>query len=547
MDITVDSDFVPWNYGGMHYLDMVAFKDIETKINYQSVIETAQVDMPGLPLFGLGGVFSLDNMSSSIYKSQTTGLIYYDAKETSWVGPDLSYIPGAKPAITASPTGIITAEYTTIGVTGIKSPPGPIISNIQCSIGQNGISTSYNFRTYTRKIGLFNKEESDRIKKISSINLKRNKQMSQLSQEMANINRQQQKTMTDDRLNKSQFGSSDLSSKLFGWSPSMVLIGQAAPYIAEPGRTPQYIEDYSFNSVTENFNSRPGAPTAWSVPTGLDQGDREKDNDSYLTTNTSATTLSNIGRVVTTVQLYERKEVGAQLDKDYGMQSAMSLDGLLSPVSFYPTYKNATFSYSLHNTTNCPFCNGAKVRKIKLVQYDKSGTKTKTNTGAGIFIVCDKCGTPGERLNAKINTNNEEIPINLITLNPIVVANGEFRNTNTQNYTGAHPDGAHDDISSESPGLNSQPRHFRDRLRHCIEIVARGSVPQSQSKYALETSKNLTAHTKHAIDVPQNNLDYARYDLQLFSRRDKAKDPNNILYENNQRFFGLRGPLVLHS
>jgi hypothetical protein len=550
-DIEVRDDFVPWNYGGMNSLDLVAFKEIESKVNYQSVIETAQVDMPGLPLFDLGGIFSLGGINYN-YSVNIGNLIYKDVKALTQTGPDLSYIPGAQTVLTRPPFTNYTQTYTVLDLqSNITSMGGPMISNIQCSVGQQGISTSYSFRTYTRKIGLFNKEENDRIRKINLSLIKRNKDIVGIGQELSNIIRNQKKTQDDDRLDKSQFGSEELSSKLFGWSPSMVLIGQAAPYIAEPSRTPSYIEDFSLNSTTVGFRTRSAPPTSWSIPTaGIDPGDTSviRNNNDYLTTNTSPTTLKNTGRITTTVQLYERKEVGAQLDKDYGTQSAMSLDGLLSPISFYPTYKNATFSYSVHMTQNCPFCFGTKVRKLKVVQYDRSsGGKTLANTTGDVLVVCDKCGSPGEKLNSRIK-NNKEIPINLITLNPIVVPYGEFKNTNTQNYTGAHPEGVHDDISAQSPGYDGKQRHFRDRMRHCIEIVARGSVPPNQSKYALETSRNLTAYTKHPSSLESRNQDYSRYDAQLFYKMSKlSPNTNRLLHENNQRFFGLRGPLVLHS
>jgi hypothetical protein len=550
-DIEVRDDFVPWNYGGTNSLDIVAYKEIESKVNYQSVIETAQIDMPGLPLFDLGGIFSFGGINYD-YTVTTGNLTYIDVKKSTETVPDLSYIPGAVLTIGPPPTSTFIYPYTVLDLkANVKPSGGPMISNIQCSVGQQGISTSYSFRTYSRKIGLFNKEESDRIKKINLANLKRNKQIVSIGQELKNVIRNQKKSQDDERLDKSQFGSEELSSKLFGWSPSMVLIGQASPYIAEPSRTPAYVEDFSLNSTTVGFQTRTAAPTAWSIPTiGTDPGDNSlvRNNTNYLTTNTSPTTLKNTGRVTTTVQLYERKEVGSQLDKDYGTQSAMSLDGLLSPISFYPTYKNATFSYSVHMTQNCPFCFGTKVRKLKVAQYDKSGTKAIANQGT-VLIVCDKCGAPGEKLNSRIK-NNKEIPINLITLNPIVVPYGEFKNTNTQNYSGAHPEGVHDDISSASTGYGGQTRHFRDRMRHCIEIVARGSVPPNQSKYALETSRNLTAYTKHPTDpdLGLNNLDYSRYDAQLFFKMKKlSPSTNRLLHENNQRFFGLRGPLVLHS
>jgi hypothetical protein len=66
-------------------------------------------------------------------------------------------------------------------------------------------------------------------------------------------------------------------------------------------------------------------------------------------------------------------------------------------------------------------------------------------------------------------------------------------------------------------------------------------------KYNLETSKNLKAYQNHPSNIPKTNLDYFGYDLALFDMRAKVNDASNWMHEMNQRFMGLRGPLVLHS
>jgi hypothetical protein len=544
IEIDVQEDFVPWNYGGMYSLDIAAFKEIETKINYQSVIETAQIEMPGLPLFNLGGAFVYANLNLN-YQAITFRDISYTAKNYNpSVLVDLTYAGGG---LVYNPNSINDDTFT-YSVIDLKPNAnylqGPIVTSIQTSIGQQGISTTYTFRTYTRKIGLFNKEENDRMKKLAKINMQRNKQIANLHTQMQNVKQQQLKFMTDERLNKAEFGSGDLSSKLYGWSPSMVIIAQARPYIEEPSRSPKYIEDFALNSNPGGLATQPGAPTNWNVPFGSDQGDSSSEKNGFLTnTNNARTFLKSTGRITSTVQLYERKEVNGQLDKDYGMQSAMSLDGLLSPISFYPTDRNSTFNYSLHDTGKCPFCKGTKIRSVQTVEYLSNGTKTKT----AINIACDKCTYLNKKLNAVLNIENAEVPINLITLNPIVVPKGEFKNSNSQNYSGNHPDKLHTDLSNAG-GYTGKIRHFRDRLRHCIEIVARGSVPQSKAGYALETSRNINEASSN-ITSDKNNLDYHHQDIMLSHMRSKYGDTTNnaIVHETNQRFIGLRGPLVLHS
>jgi hypothetical protein len=551
VDIEIKEDLVPWTYGGSFNLDVVALKEIESKINYQAIIETGQLDIAGLPLFNLGGVFASGAYNSQFnYTVGTSTSVYNDNKETGGTLSNVFYpMPGL---LTYAPAGVgndATATYTHLRLTPTATAivEGPIISNIQVSTGQQGVTSSYSFRTYTRKIGLFNREAIERTKKVNLFNMQRNKKISQISQEVRNLSVKQDKFLTDERLNNSQFGNSDLASKLFGWSPGTVLVGQAHTHIDEPNRSPGYVEDYSLYSDPGSFQSRPGAATRWSVGFGEDQGDdgSVKNNTTYLTSNKSPIFLRENGRIVSTVQLYERKEVEGQLNKGYGSQSAMSLDGLISPVSFFPTFKSGTFPFSLHMITFCPFCKGTKKRRTPIASYNTAGVKTITN----VDVVCEKCTVPSEKLNAKLLSKNEDteagVAINAVTLNPIVVPYGEFKNQNHQHYSGPHPKGKHADISSESAGGGT--RHFQDRLRHCIEIVARGSIPQNKIKYNLETSKNLTAYNNHPENMPKTNLDYFGYDLALFDHRAKVNDTNNWIHEMNQRFMGLRGPLVLHS
>lgn len=543
VDIDFNEEFVPWNYGGMHYMDVAAFNEIEGRANYQAVLETAQLEMPGLPLWDLGGNFNIINANTGVKYDPTLQI-----KDCEVTGKDvkgsatipsinLNYIPGVQ--YITYPNSVDNSFQYIYRLIDLRQKSnfveGPIVTSIQTNVGQQGISSTYTFRTYTRKLGAFNKIETDRIKKINRANLYRGKQIAKVRQDVNDMMNKERENLLQERLNQAQFGSADFASKLYGWSPTTVLIGQASPLIHEPTRTPQYIEDFSYANNPTTLGTRSNSPTSWSLTRSSgDPGLNTYAGDFSLAANSSAPLLRRIGRITTTVGLFERKEVENQLQKDYGMQSAMSLDGLLSPVSFYPTFKNSTFAYSLHDTASCPFCRGTKVRKFKISQYNSAQARVVT---PNINIACDKCTDGSNRLNAKLSVgNNPATPINLITLNPIVVPYGEFKNSNVQNYSGVHPQKKHEDLTSSAPG----GRVFRDRLRHSIEIVARGAVPPNKQGYALEISKNINKSTT-------NNFDYYNKDQGLFYQRQKRSDPINIMHENNQRFFGLRGPLVLHS
>ena len=117
--IQVDESLVPWNYGGMTALDAAVMTKITDDVNYQQTIEQGTVQAPTFDNFNLGDVLSF----------------YGDLFN------------------------------------------GPTINSIQVQIGQGGITTTYNFRTYIKKFGLFNKENAERIKTINQESLKRNKEL----------------------------------------------------------------------------------------------------------------------------------------------------------------------------------------------------------------------------------------------------------------------------------------------------------------------------------------------------------------------------------
>jgi hypothetical protein len=546
-NIEINDDFVPWNYGGMSFLDQAALNEIQTKINYQNILETAQLDMVGLPLFNLGGNFNFANINSnsSNILIKSTEYIYTDVKNASATTPPNVSSDFALPAVNISndDTQIVTYNCFGIDSSTLYNTVGPIITNIQVNIGPQGITTTYSFRTYTKKLGLFNKENSDRLKFMFTENQKRNKQLANISQQSLNMFSSQIRFLEEKRLNTASFGINDQETKLFGWSPSLVLIGQAIPYIEQPKRDPQYVEDFSLFTAVNEFNTRPNEVQSWKIPTGKDPGTK-----STLVTPTSAEDsikkLNGTLRLKTSVSLFERKEVDSQLNKDYGLQSAMSLDGIFSPISYYPTLKNSTYNFSVYDTTRCPFCKGTKKRTIEYATYFNN---TRGTTSREVY--CDKCSGLEDKLNAKLkvlsdssvssealppyiitsgndfdtllkfsngssSSSTTTIPINLISLNPIVIPHGEFKNSNTQSD---------------------------DRKRHSIEIVSRGSVPPNQYKHSLEISRNINKN------VQGYNVDYLSEDIVLKSIVDTRERTDSRLYETNQRFMGLRGPLTMHS
>jgi len=117
--VQVDESLVPWNYGGHTALDEAVMNKIADDVNYQQTLETGTIQVPTFDNFNLGDM-----------------LKFY--------------------------AGLFN---------------GPVINSIQVQIGQGGINSTYNFRTYIRKLGLFNKENAERIKTINQEAIKRNKEL----------------------------------------------------------------------------------------------------------------------------------------------------------------------------------------------------------------------------------------------------------------------------------------------------------------------------------------------------------------------------------
>lgn len=594
--VTVEPDYVPWNYGGMAFLDTVAFNDVRSKTNYQNILEMAQVDMPGLPLFNLGGTFSYGNFGVIPTNIRCFPIVYDDEKFN--LSNPLSSLPPPvgivlyEPFIPATVTN--TRIYQVLQIDSVpNSTGGPVITNIQTSANQAGITSTYSFRTYTRKLGFFNKENSDRIKRISLDNIRRNKQFAQMSRDLSNNISKQINNLQNTQKDGKSLGSKDFRSKLFGWSPVKVLIGQSYPYL-EPLQTGiMYQGGLSYRNAAARTDS---AIQQYTIKYGTDRGDdstrwggSSSATNPYLDNDKTLPSLYTEIRHRTDVGIFEEKEVNAQIETDYGLQGMMSLDGIFSPVSFYPTLKNSTFHFGLYDQPLCPFCNGTKLICTKCKKYKNAAPSTSDEIN--VITYCDKCTTKENRLNLQLKSNitsaatkssevlppyiatnstdlstissfgnnsssnissstsntssnnssaaGVNIPINLVSLQPIVVPYGEFKNPNVQNYIGST--GA--DVAT--PWSSSTPRTYIDRCRHSIEIVGRGAVnpPNLNIAKGLKQYENMGTQ-RNPILI---NADYYDRDFRLY---DKIKDITNgieIHRLNNQRFMGLRGPLVMHA
>lgn len=592
-------DFCPWNFGSMTELDTVATNYVSGLVNYQTSIEIGSLEMVGTPQFTLGGSFSYETIVDNLsWQDVTSTYIFKDVKPG-------SLYPITPPVLTLDVDNynrIIDPLYVTntinyvvpdIAIKDVNDKrirydyysQAPILTNIMTSMGQNGITTTYSFRTYTRKLSLFNRQEIDRSKKLAQENLKRRKEISKLSQRIDN-NQFADKA----KIKSEQFSQAATVPTLsLGTSPVTTIVCSTKKSLGKFNNTGSEVSTSSYSAPfilpgsTEYNVSYSGAGADDICP-----GGHLADGFENQTADNQARYMFFEQRSATSAKIYPDSEISDALKETWGRASIMSLDGLFSPISFYPTIGKDTFSMSKYDEDNCPICGGYKKIKRPWKRY-KTTTNTTSSTGY-VDYCCDSCARPYQKVNAstyfgtsttskdgeyfppyivssgntldelkKFNTfiyqrsikdNTDRlgmsvtIPINMSTLQPIVMPLHEFSNANAQNYSGEHPDGVHNQLS-----LGGKNRNFIDKGRNSISVIGRGSVFNDiignlNSAESIGLSGSLSSDISYV-----RNYDYDYYDSR-FKRRMAATDYSTFIdkdFEQNMRFVGFRGPMMMHG
>lgn len=252
----------------------------------------------------------------------------------------------------------------------------------------------------------------------------------------------------------------------------------------------------------------------------------------------NAGSYTNAGvRTHSTVQLVSEtsNELSALMGPDsYKHISLMSLDGLISPVSFYPTPNSTTFPITWYTRSKCPYCKGAGTINTTIKDPRLLVGLTITNSESITSRIVTPYTSPCKFCKPDIekqklyekNTSSSEITppyligsgtdlelinnraayladkynrVNRFTLNPIVMANGEFS--------------CHE---SKDP---------LDTSVHSIDVIGFGMHAPSRGGNVRGLLTN------------QPNKNYGELDA----------DFDNGKYQNNQRFFALKGPLMVHG
>tara|TARA_B100001094_G_scaffold118511_1_gene114261 strand:+ start:3896 stop:10558 length:6663 start_codon:yes stop_codon:yes gene_type:complete len=591
----IKDDFAPWNFGGMAELDDVAMTYASGSVNYQTNIEVGSLDIAGAPLFNLGGSFSRDatnhDLNYIVYDDTFTftevkhGSLfpnsfpnitsindYMSLNDPSYVSGDLVYkVPSI--AMQDSNGNRMSSEYYT---------QAPILTNIMTSMGQNGTSTKYSFRTYTRKLSLFNKQDIDRSKKMTQQNMMRKKEIANLAKVVRN------NQFTDRELIKrEQDFTAGGTDNTVGTSPVTTLVCSARVVMPK------------FSGLDEsNMNSTFSAPSQLSGNVvneklvDLVHSD-DPGGSGHLSGGFSAQTDNSQlpfmyleHRVQTEGKLYPDSELGDALRDGWGSSSVMSLDGIFSPISFYPTLRKSTYSISKYRQSTCPICNGDK--KIKRTWKVYNSSNASVSTGDADYY-CDSCVEPYKKLNggaySSSTTTTKEgelyppyilstgngldelkkfnsfiyqkqiqdktdrlglslnIPINITTLQPIVMPQNEFKNANAQNYEGEHPDEVHAALT-----IDGKARSFIDKGRNSISVIGKGSIYKDIMGGGFKSETNISQPGSVSKSLVKN-YDYDYLDSRFMDRFSGTDYTNlkNKKPEQNMRFVGLRGPLMLHG
>jgi hypothetical protein len=466
--LNIDDNLNPWNYGGTNALDAVVMNQIKDDVNYQQVTEHGNIN--------------------------AVGMLLND--------------PNGKPYSIGSVLKLTAADTV-----------GPIVTNLGLSLNNGGITSNYNMRTYVKKIGFFNKENSDKIKDTSLEFMKRRRD----TNTSINSSLNKIKPNTFPNTSNGLLGGAD-TPKPLRWSPFEVLAGAAYPQL-------------NFKSSVGDIYTDLGFSPSWS-------------KSPY--SKTASYNTKDMLRYLTNVSVQDIQELPREFKDDYSQKSFMSLDGLLSPISFYPTLYGSTYNITKYSRDHCAFCKGngnytwekfdiprdtgiqpsgfAGLIQLKVSKTDicpfcepasdkakrsyKSTSPKQTNppyilaSGDDLTIISKNANT-----GQPSGENNQNTIINYSTLNPILLTSGEFS--------------------------CFQNRQSGDLTGHSIDLIAFGmTVPETGNSLKLAYSSTVE---KNFLDYDQNYIDHCK------EKSIPGPTGSSGCPANNARFFGLRGPLMVHA
>jgi len=457
MDIVIDDSLNPWEYGSEWQMSKTAAAVASLGNQYQTNIEVGSVTFAGLVIRGLNAG---DKLSASKASS--------------------------------------------------------IISSISVTLdSQNGLTSTYSFRTASRKLGLFNKELSDTYKSFGQTNFRNNLKMTRENSNFLN------------------------AAGLISTTPNSTLLSRfSASWNAAFGGAIR-----TAGSVGAGLISTVAPANMVMIANNFVAPDRSSFKGSYKTPDNIVNVRTNGGVSKSYFSIVPDTMAGKFCGPNYSKLSIMSLDGLFSPISLYPTENNTTFSLAKYRRSRCPYCRGGKqylhhyvdlqglsnkeAKELKRQDTDNAGFKKTTTYAPKKCPYCIDDEAKKQEITQSYTNNTVDPPyilvsgsdyledrveeyrdnplsINKYSLNPIVLNSGDF-------------------------GL-SLAKQKGDKSAHNIDVCSFGHLPPAGG---LSMRGSLSS-----------NPDYNTEGVDQYLK-EKNGDGKDI--DNNVRFIGLRGPLVVHG
>ena len=144
--VQVDDSLVPWNYAGHVLLNQAGQSLADQQVTNMQQGEMGSIKVPGLPnKIKIGWELNQIKSDFALVENRTVSSI--------------SIAGGGQL------TGI--SEYYYINEPTMNNSYGPNLTGIQITIGPAGVTSTYNFRTYTPKFARFAKLNAERLKKMA--------------------------------------------------------------------------------------------------------------------------------------------------------------------------------------------------------------------------------------------------------------------------------------------------------------------------------------------------------------------------------------------
>ena len=270
----------PWEYGGFDLMNTAGQNLANQRVTHMQQGEMGSIKVPGLPNNVRVG-FELNDIGGS------KALIATDRSMSSAV------------LIGEGTLEDTNQSYYYVAAGGLDGAGGPNITAINVSVGAGGVTTQYDFKTYTPEYGKFSKFNAERLKRMGK----------------ARINAERERIKRSDHV-LSAFGSKRAATLIRG-------VGRRARGVPQPRRAAASPHPFFIGTVSD-----------WSAPN-----------------------LKNIkyARVITE----SFHEGTTELDENYGQKAIMDLAGLIRPVSMAGD-GNLPQYYSSQNLVDDPPCTNSQ-------------------------------------------------------------------------------------------------------------------------------------------------------------------------------------------